>query len=209
MTTSCFQCSPSREFFRSLRFPSRGFSPGVKLFFKEVWILQLRQNCANEMWLGSSQNNQIQRCWCWSQSRTFEIKILRMIPLNDLQLEPKFLRKCSAGFYLRRENHFRMISRVEQSNGKSIRMMAAVRPFEGKSICEWFPWFCIRGKIVSKWFVKTRFYHLPFTFMRKPYKGICLRSTCAIIYNFDPEWPYDPERPSGSSGSFRVILIRF
>ena len=146
------------------------------------------------MWLGSSQNDHIQRWWCWSQSRTFKIRILRMIPLNDLQLQPKFLRKCSGGFYLRRENHFRTISRIEQSNGKSIRMISAARPFEGKSICEWYPWFGIRRKFVCKCFVKVRIYPSPFAFMRKTNEGICLRSTCATITQGHvqccPWWPF-------------------
>ena len=119
------------------------------------------------------------------------ILYLRMIPLKDLQL-----RKCSGRFYLRRENDFRTIPRGEQSCGERIRVISAVRPLEGKSICEWFPWFCIRGEIVWKLFVKTRFYHLPFTFTRKSYEGIYFLfafvlpvQICILCFVSHKEWP--------------------
>ena len=54
-------------------------------------------------------------------------------------------------------------------------------------ICEWFPCFGIRRKIVCKCLINVRIYPSPFAFMRKTYEGICLSTyTFLDLANWEP-----------------------
>ena len=118
------------------------------------------------MWLGSSQNDHIQRWWCWSQSRTFKIIILRMIPSNDLQLEQKFLRKSPGDFTFEGKMIFERFPELSSRTVKAFEWFQQWDNSKAKLFANDFRDFAFGGNH-SKMICKTRFYYLPFTFMWK------------------------------------------